>query len=66
MKQLFSKALVKKVPATFLKKRLRHKFFPYEFSKFLRTPFSQSTSKRVLLSIIEISQSNTSERIEMY
>ena len=36
-------------PATLLKKRLRHRCFPVNFAKFLRTPFSQNTSGRLLL-----------------
>ena len=36
-------------PATLLKKRLRHRCFPVNFAKFLRTPFSQNTSRRLLL-----------------
>ena len=36
-------------PATLLKKRLRHRCFPVSFVKFLRTPFVQNTSERLLL-----------------
>ena len=36
-------------PATLLKKRLWHSFFPVNFAKFLRTPFSQNSSGRLLL-----------------
>ena len=36
-------------PAVLLKKRLWHRFFPVTFAKFLRTPFSQNTSERLLL-----------------
>ena len=36
-------------PATFLKKRLWHSCFLVNFAKFLRTPFSQNTSGRLLL-----------------
>ena len=35
-------------PATLLKKRLWHRCFPVNFAKFLRTPFSQNTSGRLL------------------
>ena len=35
-------------PATLLKKRLCHRCFPVNFAKFLRTPFLQNTSGRVL------------------
>ena len=36
-------------PATVLKKRLWRRCFPVNFKKFLRTPFSQNTSGRLLL-----------------
>ena len=36
-------------PATLSKKRLRHRCFPVNFVKFLRTPFLQNTSGRLLL-----------------
>ena len=36
-------------PATLLKKRLWHGCFPLNFVKFLRTPFLQNTSGRLLL-----------------
>ena len=36
-------------PATSLKKRLWHRFFPVNFSRILRTPFLQNTSGRRLL-----------------
>ena len=36
-------------PATLLKKRLWHRCFPVNFAKFLRTPFLQNTSGRMLL-----------------
>ena len=39
-------------PATLLKKRLWHRCFPTNFVKFLRTPFSQNTSGRLLLNVI--------------
>ena len=35
--------------ATLLRKRLWHRCFPVNFAKFLRTPFLQSTSGRLLL-----------------
>ena len=35
--------------ATLLKKRLWHRCFPVNFAKFLRTPFLQNTSGRLLL-----------------
>ena len=38
-------------PATLLKKRLWHRCFPVNFTKFLRTPFLQSTSGRLLLNL---------------
>ena len=36
-------------PATLFKKRLWHRCFPVNFAKFLRTSFSQNTSRRLLL-----------------
>ena len=39
-------------PATLLKKRLWYRYFPGNFAKFLRTPFLQSTSVRLLLIVI--------------
>ena len=36
-------------PATLLKKRLWHRFFPVNFVKFLKTPFLQNTSGQLLL-----------------
>ena len=36
-------------PATLLKKRLWHRCFPANFVKFLRTPFLQTTSERLVL-----------------
>ena len=36
-------------PTTLLKKRLWHRCFPVIFEKFLRTPFLQNTSGRLLL-----------------
>ena len=38
-------------PATLLKKRLWHRCFPLNFVKFLRTPFLQNTSGRLVLFI---------------
>ena len=37
--------------AALLKQRLRHRCFPINFAKFLRTPFLQNTSGRLLLNI---------------
>ena len=36
-------------PVALLKKRLWHRRFPVDFVKFLRTPFLQNTSGRLLL-----------------
>ena len=36
-------------PATLLKKRLWHRYFPVNFAKFLRTPFLQNIFGRLLL-----------------
>ena len=44
----FSKVTVLR-PATLSKRRLWHKCFPVNFSKFLRTPFLQNPSRRLLL-----------------
>ena len=38
-------------PATLLKKRLWHRYFPVSFMKFLRTPFLQTTSGQLHLNI---------------
>ena len=40
-------------PATIFKKRLWHRYFPVNFAKFLRTPFLQNTSGRLLLLSLE-------------
>ena len=40
-------------PATLLKKRLWHRCFPVNFAKFLRTPFLQNTSGRLLLKLAQ-------------
>ena len=52
-KQLCQSLIFNKVaglsPATFLKKRPWHRCFPVSFAKFLRTPFLQNTSGRLLL-----------------
>ena len=39
-------------PVTLLKKRLWHSCLPVNLAKFLRTPFSQNTSRRLLLYIL--------------
>ena len=36
-------------PATLLKKKLWQRYFPVNFAEFLRTPFLQNTSRRLLL-----------------
>ena len=41
-------------PATLLKKSLWHRCFPVNFEKFLRKPFSQNTSGRLLLDLSDI------------
>ena len=38
-------------PLTLLQKRLWRSYFPVNFAKFLRTPFSQNTSERLLLQV---------------
>ena len=45
--------------ATLLKKRLWHRCFPVDFAKFLRTPFVQNTSGRLLLWTTASETSNT-------
>ena len=47
-------------PATLLKKRLWHRCFPVNFVKFLRTPFLQNTSGRLLFKR-EVSHSKRSK-----
>ena len=55
-KHLWQSLFFKKVaglrPAALLKKRLWHRCFPVNFRKFLRTPFLQVTSRRLLLYIL--------------
>ena len=46
-------------PATLLRKCFWHRCFPVNFTKFLRTPFSQSTSGRLLLLQAESLNDNT-------
>ena len=41
-------------PATLLKKRLWHRSFPANYVKFLKTPFLQNTSGRLLLKIASL------------
>ena len=53
---LFFNKLAGLRPATLLKRRLWHRCFPMNFSKFLTTPFLQNTSERLLLSKQNISQ----------
>ena len=52
-------------PAALVKKRLWHRCFPVNFVKFLRTPFLQSTSGRLLLynfqTIFESSSKNKTQ-----
>ena len=48
--------LLKQIPVeacNFIKKRLCQRCFPVNFAKFLRTPFSQNTSGRLLLKNIK-------------
>ena len=46
----------KRCSATLLKKRLWHRYFPVNFVKFLRTPFLQNTSGRLLLNLQPIAR----------
>ena len=39
--EVFCKSLLRNATATLLKKRPRHKYFPVNFAKFLRTLFSE-------------------------
>ena len=52
-KHLFQSLIFDKVagmrPATLLKMRLWYRYFPVNFAKFLRAPFLQNTSGRLLL-----------------
>ena len=47
-------------PTTLLKKRLWHRCFPVNFVKFLKTPFLQKTSGRLLLLLSKLSMENIS------
>ena len=51
---LFFNKVVGFMPASLLKKRHRHSYFPMNFAKFLRTPFLQNTSGQLLLHIVLI------------
>ena len=42
------------MPASLLKKSLRHSCSPVNFAKFLRTPFLQNTSGRLLLTCVSV------------
>ena len=53
-------------PATLLKKRLWHRCFPVNFAKFLRTPFLQNTSWRLLLYAERSSHSDSIPEKEMF
>ena len=46
-------------PATLLKKRLWHRRFPVNFAEFLRTPFLQNISWRLLQNQDNLSNINT-------
>ena len=46
---LFFNKVADLTPAALLNKSLWHRFFPVNFAKFLRTPFLQNTSARLLL-----------------
>ena len=48
-KSLFFNKVAGLRPATLLKKSLLHRCFPVNFANFLRTPFLQNTSGRLLL-----------------
>ena len=46
-----------------LKKRLWHRCFPVNFAKFLKTPFSQNTSGRLLLKFNSFTLQPVFERV---
>ena len=48
-KHLCQSLFFNKETFNFVKKRLWHRFFPVNFVRFLKTPFSQNTSGRLLL-----------------
>ena len=50
---IFFKKVADLRPATLLKKRLWRRCFPVNFLKFLKTPFLQNTSERLLLMLAE-------------
>ena len=50
-KRLFFDKVAALRPATRLKERLWHRCFPVDLAKFLRTPFLQNTSERLLLGL---------------
>ena len=62
-KHLFQSPFLNKIAglrsAFLLKKRLRHRCFPVNFAKFLRTPFAQNTSGLLLLWTTVSETSNT-------
>ena len=51
-KSLFFNKVAGLRPASLLKKRPWHRCFPVNFAKFLRTPFLQNTSGRLLLAYL--------------
>ena len=53
-------------PSTLLKKRLQQRCFPVNFLKFLRTPFLQKTSQRLLLFVIHLTVSFCEEVLYIY
>ena len=62
---LFSNKVAGLRPATLLKKWLWHRCFPVNFAKFLKTPFLQNTSGRLLPGVIfrRSSKSNNNESL---
>ena len=53
-------------PATSLKKRFWHRCFPVSFTKFLRIPFLQNTSGRLLLGKVNLSERKFEEMHEIW
>ena len=52
-----------KQACNFIKKETRHRCFPVNFTKFLRTPFLQNTSGRLLLKIANDNSKTTKESL---
>ena len=53
-------------PTSLLKKRLWHRCFPVNFAEFLRTPFLQNSSRRLLLLLVSILILSSSEKFDLH